>query len=391
MGMRTLALLAIGAACAIAGCGSSKNARTDGGAGTSGSAGTTGGAGTTGSAGTTGGAGTTGSAGTSGAAGTTGVAGTTGSAGTTGAGGTGGRPGGVICTYPDSTRCRAALCGNGVRDMCPVSLPADCINTTFTEWCDGADVGGATCASRGLGTGTLRCTSDCGFDTSGCSGAQGGTGGGGTTGSAGTTGAAGSRGGTSGSAGAGGTTGAGGTGGARLCETVQCIRPYVCKASCGGPVVSNNCCPCEPPLFDDFNGQVCGDGGTGSVTYLGCTYVGGADRLVVSKRDTARNLCFNVVLYDSPGTPTAGLTSPQNFRLEWASAGPASACPARFPQLASATQTVGTITQTAGGVGVPQTVDVNVTMSFGAGNDAGAPTAELLSATGIDVRPACQQ
>ena len=256
------------------------------------------------------------------------------------------------------------------------------------------------CVDGGAGTG--------GTGNGGSSGTTGAAGRGGTTGSAGTggassggrggsggtagtTGAAGARGGTTGTAGAGGTTGAGGTGGARLCETVQCVRPYVCKASCGGPVVSNNCCPCEPPLFDDFNGQVCGDGGTGSVTYLGCTYVGGYDRVVVSKRDTARNLCFNVVLYDNPGTPTAGLTSPQNFRLEWSSVGPASACPARFPQSTSATQTLGMITQTSGGVGVPQTVDVNVTMSFGAGNDAGAPTAELLAATGIDVRPACQQ
>ena len=71
--------------------------------------------------------------------------------------------------------------------------------------------------------------------------------------------------------------------------------------------------------------------------------------------------------------------------------GPGVPLPVALPQSASATQTLGTITQTAGGLGVPQTVDVDVTMSFSAGNDAGAPTAELLSARGIDVRPACQQ
>ncbi|MFO0651505.1 MAG: putative metal-binding motif-containing protein [Polyangiales bacterium] len=45
-------------------------------------------------------------------------------------------------------------CGNRMRDG--------------TEQCDGADLGGATCASRGFGAGTLRCASNCTFDTTGC-------------------------------------------------------------------------------------------------------------------------------------------------------------------------------------------------------------------------------
>lgn len=36
------------------------------------------------------------------------------------------------------------------------------------EECDGAELGGATCASVGEGTGTLRCTSQCHFDIAGC-------------------------------------------------------------------------------------------------------------------------------------------------------------------------------------------------------------------------------
>lgn len=46
-------------------------------------------------------------------------------------------------------------CGNGLREA--------------TELCDGADLGGATCASLSLGEGTLGCTSGCLFEVSGCS------------------------------------------------------------------------------------------------------------------------------------------------------------------------------------------------------------------------------
>lgn len=51
--------------------------------------------------------------------------------------------------------CRAATCGNGVRET--------------GETCDGADLGGTTCASFGLSGGTLVCKTDCsGFNASGC-------------------------------------------------------------------------------------------------------------------------------------------------------------------------------------------------------------------------------
>ena len=142
-----------------------------------------------GTGGTGGGGGGSGGTSAGGSAGTmsSGGSGGGGVGGTTAGGGTGGRPAGVMCTYPESTRCLPGMCGNGVRDQCSPygGTGIDCSNQ-FTEWCDGADVGTATCASRGLGTGTLRCTSDCGFDTSGCSGAggAGGTGGGGSGGTA---------------------------------------------------------------------------------------------------------------------------------------------------------------------------------------------------------------
>lgn len=47
-----------------------------------------------------------------------------------------------------------SLCGDGTRQG--------------SEACDGADFGGASCASSGFGLGTLRCASGCAVDTSGC-------------------------------------------------------------------------------------------------------------------------------------------------------------------------------------------------------------------------------
>jgi hypothetical protein len=43
---------------------------------------------------------------------------------------------------------------------------------------------------------------------------------------------------------------------------------------------------CEAPLFDDFHGMACGDGGTAAISYVGCQFIGGIDRVVVAKRDT---------------------------------------------------------------------------------------------------------
>ncbi len=118
---------------------------------------------------------------------------------------------------------------------------------------------------------------------------------------------------------------------ARLCDQVQCARPYVCKRACGSPAVYTGCCMCEAPLFDDFNGMACGDGGTSAVSYHGCHYIGGLDRIVVAKRDTSRDMCVNVVLV-APQAPPAGLMLPLNYGLEYVSVGPASACPTLTPQ-----------------------------------------------------------
>jgi hypothetical protein len=38
----------------------------------------------------------------------------------------------------------------------------------------------------------------------------------------------------------------------KACDIPECLRPYNCRLSCGGPVLSSSCCPCAPPSFDDI-------------------------------------------------------------------------------------------------------------------------------------------
>lgn len=57
-------------------------------------------------------------------------------------------------THPSTTTTLPGVCGNGVREG--------------REECDGDDLGGETCATLGLGTGTLTCRADCEFDRLGC-------------------------------------------------------------------------------------------------------------------------------------------------------------------------------------------------------------------------------
>jgi hypothetical protein len=73
--------------------------------------------------------------------------------------GTRGFPGGTLacapdCTFDESGCAPLASCGNGARDG--------------GEACDGADLGGESCGTRGFPGGTLACAPDCTFDESGC-------------------------------------------------------------------------------------------------------------------------------------------------------------------------------------------------------------------------------
>jgi hypothetical protein len=80
---------------------------------------------------------------------------------------------GAICgALGEVTSCPATfVCGNGTRDICALQWESfgSCQKSQVQEACDGADLGGQTCRSvGGYPTGTLRCSSQCLFDTSGC-------------------------------------------------------------------------------------------------------------------------------------------------------------------------------------------------------------------------------
>jgi hypothetical protein len=124
------------------------------------------------------------------------------------------------------------------------------------------------------------------------------------------------------------------------------------------------------------------------VTYLGCTFTGGINRIVIAKRDIDRDFCFNVVLSSSSTAPP-GLSTPPGFGLEYASAGPAFPCPIRSsPTMVRASQVIGSVDQVNGG-GIPSRVNIDVTLAFSP-NDAGAPSGETLIAQNVDVQPSCQ-
>jgi hypothetical protein len=60
------------------------------------------------------------------------------------------------CSDFDTAGCMAvAMCGNATKEG--------------TEQCDGADLGGQSCATLGFDMGVLACTATCQFDTAGCS------------------------------------------------------------------------------------------------------------------------------------------------------------------------------------------------------------------------------
>jgi hypothetical protein len=73
---------------------------------------------------------------------------------------------GSACLPPVEAHCPSFLCGNGVIDQsCGLTIPGGFF---VSEQCDGTQLGTATCASLGQGTGTLACSPDCTFDVSGC-------------------------------------------------------------------------------------------------------------------------------------------------------------------------------------------------------------------------------
>jgi hypothetical protein len=113
-----------------------------------------------------------------------------------------------------------------------------------------------------------------------CGGSKDPTPGGGAGGTA--------NGGAGGKASAGGTAGSGGTAGG-ACQVSECLRAFQCVRACGGPVEYSGCCPCEPPLFDDFGGTTCG---------LSAFCTGSTPRMVVNGATTTPNVSGQILPLD---------------------------------------------------------------------------------------------
>jgi hypothetical protein len=60
----------------------------------------------------------------------------------------------IILAQTKKKKAGTSTCGNGKIDA--------------NEQCDGASLGGKDCTSQGYSSGSLRCTSNCTFDVSGC-------------------------------------------------------------------------------------------------------------------------------------------------------------------------------------------------------------------------------
>jgi len=124
--------------------------------------------------------------------------------------------------------------------------------------CDDTHFGGpGGSGGAGQGTGGAPGVGGSGGAMPGTGGTTMGNGQGGAMGTGGS-GSGGLLGGGNGGSAAGGNGGTGGGSGVRACEQVQCLRPYECVRTCGGPVEYSGCCPCEAPLFDNFNSMGCG-------------------------------------------------------------------------------------------------------------------------------------
>jgi hypothetical protein len=131
------------------------------------------------------------------------------------------------------------------------------------------------------------------------------------------------------------------------------------------------------------------DPGTG-VSYVGCTFVGGYDRVVIAKKDVARDLCFNVVLRN-PGTATTGLTVPGTFGLEYSQITGAATCPSRAAASAiTANKTVGTISwvDLRASSTYPAHASIDGAIVF-APKSGGVSANEKLTASSVDVSAFC--
>jgi hypothetical protein len=123
-------------------------------------------------------------------------------------------------------------------------------------------------------------------------------------------------------------------------------------------------------------------------TYLGCNYIGGVNRIVVSKRYEANDRCVNFVLSSPPDEPSTDPMLPDGWSFEHVLVGPAEECPGRWGTLVQATAS-GSITALDSNAGgwQPEHVSADVVLTFSPGQ--GLPVTDRLLVESVDVRPQC--
>jgi hypothetical protein len=194
----------------------------------------------------------------------------------------------------------------------------------------------------------------CSLGAAGASGSGGNSGGGGRGGAGGTAAGGGTGGGASGGAGTGAAAGRGGSAGSGG------------AAGAGGSGGS----------------AAGGAGGPPTPGFTGCTHFGGVDHISVTRQDTQRGLCFNIIFWRNNQTPSAGQTLPPGWTFAMASVRPCAGSDASTP----ASQISGSADwPPQQGFTLPPRVNLDVTLSFA----PGTPTSEHLVGQNIDVASAC--
>ena len=119
--------------------------------------------------------------------------------------------------------------------------------------------------------------------------------------------------------------------------------------------------------------------------FTGCSHVGGVDRIVLSKQDTARAALFEIGLLLNNQPQPAGLTLPSGWNV---SAATVRSCAGNGASTV-ASQIAGSISWPPQiGFSLPTSANLDVTLTF-PGNDGGAPSTEMLVGQNIDIRMAC--
>ena len=134
------------------------------------------------------------------------------------------------------------------------------------------------------------------------------------------------------------------------------------------------------------DGPAGGDSGGAGAAYAAAMFVGGYNRLVITKWDAERRLCFRVQLTQSYSPSALPLELPARWGVERAGVTAATdACDLKLPLPIPATRATGGSGHVRFTGGMPCTVDVDVELVFDP-PAPGGPARERLIRPGLTVR-----